>query len=83
MLAGSPSAPNLQLPHTLAHGEQAILLGGLALKRRWQEKRKAEGKDASAVPNIVCSKAVHVRATFIACQQTMFYTVCGDSCPTY
>ena len=53
---------NLTVP---ARGEQAILLGGLALKRRWQEKRKADKKDSSAVPNIVCSKAVHVRAPFL------------------
>ncbi|KAK9373142.1 pyridoxal phosphate-dependent transferase [Lipomyces chichibuensis] len=31
---------------------EAIHLGGLAMKRRWQEKRKAEGKDTSK-PNIV------------------------------
>lgn len=31
---------------------EAIHLGGLAMKRRWQEKRRAEGKDASN-PNIV------------------------------
>jgi hypothetical protein len=43
---------------------QAILLGGLALKRRWQEKRKAEGKTTAVTPNIVCSSAVHV-STFI------------------
>ncbi|KAF2689165.1 glutamate decarboxylase [Lentithecium fluviatile CBS 122367] len=31
---------------------EAIHLGGLAMKRRWQEKRQAEGKDASK-PNIL------------------------------
>ncbi|KAF2873081.1 pyridoxal phosphate-dependent transferase [Massariosphaeria phaeospora] len=31
---------------------EAIHLGGLAMKRRWQEKRRAEGKDASN-PNIL------------------------------
>ncbi|KAJ8097545.1 pyridoxal phosphate-dependent transferase [Lipomyces tetrasporus] len=31
---------------------EAIHLGGLAMKRRWQEKRKAEGKDTSN-PNII------------------------------
>ncbi|KAK9477408.1 pyridoxal phosphate-dependent transferase [Lipomyces japonicus] len=31
---------------------EAIHLGGLAMKRRWQEKRKAEGKDTSR-PNII------------------------------
>lgn len=31
---------------------EAIHLGGLAMKRRWQERRKAEGKDAYK-PNIV------------------------------
>ncbi|KAL1965216.1 hypothetical protein VTN77DRAFT_5970 [Rasamsonia byssochlamydoides] len=31
---------------------EAIHLGGLAMKRRWQEKRRAEGKDTSR-PNII------------------------------
>ena len=31
---------------------EAIQLGGLAMKRRWQEKRRAEGKDISK-PNII------------------------------
>jgi len=31
---------------------EAIQLGGLAMKRRWQEKRKAQGKDISN-PNII------------------------------
>lgn len=31
---------------------EAIMLGGLALKKAWQNKRKAEGKDASK-PNII------------------------------
>jgi len=31
---------------------EAIHLGGLAMKRRWQEKRRAEGKD-TATPNII------------------------------
>ncbi|KAK4187257.1 glutamate decarboxylase [Podospora australis] len=31
---------------------EAIHLGGLAMKRRWQERRKAEGKDVSK-PNII------------------------------
>ncbi|CAK0787685.1 hypothetical protein CVIRNUC_010907 [Coccomyxa viridis] len=39
---------------------EAILLSGLALKRRWQEKRKAAGITEAVTPNIVCSSAVHV-----------------------
>ncbi|KAK9904949.1 hypothetical protein WJX75_006195 [Coccomyxa subellipsoidea] len=39
---------------------EAILLGGLAFKRRWQEKRKAAGLKEAVTPNIVCSSAVHV-----------------------
>ncbi|KAK2465095.1 hypothetical protein APHAL10511_002903 [Amanita phalloides] len=35
-----------------AGSSEAIMLGGLALKRRWQEARKSAGKDASK-PNIV------------------------------
>ncbi|KAJ9314501.1 hypothetical protein DTO271D3_5239 [Paecilomyces variotii] len=38
---------------------EAIMLATLAMKRRWQNKRKAEGKDASK-PNIVMNSAVQV-----------------------
>lgn len=38
---------------------EAIMLGTLAMKKRWQKRRKAEGKDASN-PNIVMSSAVQV-----------------------
>lgn len=38
---------------------EACMLGGLALKRRWQNRRKAEGKSTDH-PNIVFSSAVQV-----------------------
>ena len=38
---------------------EAIMLGTLAMKKRWQNKRKAEGKDCSK-PNIVMNSAVQV-----------------------
>ncbi|RWQ92610.1 pyridoxal phosphate-dependent transferase [Paecilomyces variotii] len=38
---------------------EAIMLATLAMKRRWQNKRKAEGKDTSR-PNIVMNSAVQV-----------------------
>ena len=38
---------------------EACMLGGLALKRRWQEKRRAEGKSVEK-PNLVVSSAVQV-----------------------
>ena len=38
---------------------EACMLGGLALKRRWQERRRAEGKTTDK-PNIVMSSAVQV-----------------------
>jgi glutamate decarboxylase len=38
---------------------EACMLGGLALKRRWAEARKAAGKDTSR-PNLVMSSAVQV-----------------------
>jgi hypothetical protein len=38
---------------------EAVLLGGLALKRRWTERRKAAGKDTSK-PNIVMGTETHV-----------------------
>lgn len=38
---------------------EAIMLGVLSMKRRWQNKRKAEGKDYSK-PNMVMNAAVQV-----------------------
>jgi glutamate decarboxylase len=38
---------------------EAIMLGTLAMKKRWQNKRKAEGKDWTR-PNIVMNSAVQV-----------------------
>jgi hypothetical protein len=38
---------------------EAILLGGIAMKRRWSEKRKAEGKPLAQC-NMVCGSEVHV-----------------------
>ncbi len=38
---------------------EAAMLGGLALKRRWQERRRAQGKDTSR-PNIVMGANVQV-----------------------
>ncbi|PRB19198.1 glutamate decarboxylase [Microbacterium sp. MYb62] len=38
---------------------EACMLGGLAFKRRWQQARRAAGKDASS-PNLVMSSAVQV-----------------------
>ncbi|KAI9889317.1 MAG: hypothetical protein M1814_005560 [Vezdaea aestivalis] len=38
---------------------EAIILGTLAMKKKWQNKRKAEGKDFSK-PNLIMSSAVQV-----------------------
>lgn len=38
---------------------EAAMLGGLAMKRRWQQARRAAGKDASK-PNMIMSSAVQV-----------------------
>lgn len=38
---------------------EAIMLGTLAMKRRWQNRRRAEGKDCSR-PNIIMNSAVQV-----------------------
>lgn len=38
---------------------EAIMLGTLAMKRRWQNRRRAAGKDASR-PNLVMNSAVQV-----------------------
>ena len=47
---------------------EAVLLGGLALKRRWQERRKNAGLDTSK-PNIVMGTETHVvrDRTWYAC----------------
>ncbi|HET6848135.1 MAG TPA: glutamate decarboxylase [Gaiellales bacterium] len=39
---------------------EAAMLAGLALKRRWQHRRKAEGKEDSARPNLVMGINVQV-----------------------
>ena len=54
--------PHILIFTILSLPVQAILLGGLAFKRRWQEKRKAAGLKEAVTPNIVCSSAVHVRS---------------------
>ncbi|KAJ5769802.1 uncharacterized protein N7511_001853 [Penicillium nucicola] len=61
---------------------EAIMLCTLAMKKRWQNKRKAEGKDISN-PNLVMSSAVQVcwekacryfdvEENFIYCTETRF-----------
>lgn len=55
---GDPSAGDAVGTSTVGSSE-AIMLGMLALKRRWQNSRRAEGKDC-ARPNIVMSSAVQV-----------------------
>jgi glutamate decarboxylase len=39
---------------------EAAMLAGLALKRRWQQRRKAEGKDDAARPNLVMGINVQI-----------------------
>jgi glutamate decarboxylase len=57
-LWGSPDSEKSIGTSTIGSSE-ACMLGGLALKRRWQHARKAAGKDASK-PNLVMSAAVQV-----------------------
>jgi glutamate decarboxylase len=57
-LWGSPDSEKSIGTSTIGSSE-ACMLGGLALKRRWQHARKAAGKDASK-PNLVMSSAVQV-----------------------
>jgi glutamate decarboxylase len=52
------SAENAMGTSTIGSSE-AIMLGTLAMKKRWQNKRKAEGKDFSR-PNIIMNSAVQV-----------------------
>ncbi|KAJ5391161.1 Glutamate decarboxylase 4 [Penicillium cosmopolitanum] len=53
-----PSGENAMGTSTIGSSE-AIMLGTLAMKKRWQNKRKAEGKDWTR-PNIVMNSAVQV-----------------------
>lgn len=53
-----PDADNTVGTSTIGSSE-ACMLGGLALKRLWQEKRKAEGKPTDK-PNLVMSAGVQV-----------------------
>jgi glutamate decarboxylase len=57
-LWGSPDSGKSIGTSTIGSSE-ACMLGGLALKRRWQHARTAAGKDASK-PNLVMSSAVQV-----------------------
>jgi glutamate decarboxylase len=54
----SPEAKQTVGTSTIGSSE-AAMLGGLALKRRWQQRRKAEGKPADS-PNIVFGQNVQV-----------------------
>ena len=49
----------LPLIYPIAEAKFPQMLGTLAMKKRWQNKRKAEGKDYSK-PNIVMNSAVQV-----------------------
>jgi len=51
--------PDTTIGVSTVGSSEACMLGGLALKRRWQHDRKAAGKDASR-PNLVMSSAVQV-----------------------
>ncbi|KAK3168714.1 hypothetical protein OEA41_005162 [Lepraria neglecta] len=55
---------------------EAIMLGTLAMKKRWQNKRKAAGKDYSK-PNIVMNSAVQVcwekAARYFECEERYVY----------
>ena len=61
IIAGLWNAPDPELAvgtSTIGSSE-ACMLGGLALKRRWQQARRAEGKPTDK-PNLVMSSAVQV-----------------------
>ena len=61
MLATLWNAPDSEnaIGTSTTGSSEACMLGGLAFKRRWQQARKAAGKDASK-PNLVMSSAVQV-----------------------
>jgi glutamate decarboxylase len=51
--------PSAAIGCSTTGSSEACMLGGLALKRRWEERRRAEGK-ALGRPNLVLSSAVQV-----------------------
>lgn len=61
-LWNAPKGPD-GVPHTVGcattGSSEAIMLAGLALKKRWQEKRKAEGKSTEN-PNILMASVAQV-----------------------
>ncbi|MGP5496705.1 glutamate decarboxylase [Corynebacterium flavescens] len=61
MLADLWNAPNPEnsIGTSTIGSSEACMLGGLALKRRWQHQRKAAGKSTER-PNLVLSSAVQV-----------------------
>ena len=61
MLANLWNAPDAEksIGTSTIGSSEACMLGGLAFKRRWQQARRAAGKDTSA-PNLVMSAAVQV-----------------------
>ena len=61
MLARLWHAPHPEQVHgcSTTGSSEAAMLGGLALKRRWQERRRAQGKD-TARPNLVMGANVQV-----------------------
>ncbi|MFK3679522.1 glutamate decarboxylase [Microbacterium sp. NPDC090218] len=61
MLANLWNAPDAEksIGTSTIGSSEACMLGGLAFKRRWQQARRAAGKDAST-PNLVMSAAVQV-----------------------
>ena len=61
MLANLWNAPDAEksIGTSTIGSSEACMLGGLAFKRRWQQARRAAGKDTSS-PNLVMSSAVQV-----------------------
>ena len=61
MLANLWNAPDASksIGTSTIGSSEACMLGGLAFKRRWQQARRAAGKDTAA-PNLVMSSAVQV-----------------------
>lgn len=53
---------------------EAIHLGGLAMKRRWQEKREKEGKDKSK-PNILMGSNAQAKNFELHPQREDSYTI--------
>ena len=78
MIAHLFNAPLEESEHAVGVGtvgsSEAIMLAGLAFKRRWQNRRKQEGKPFDN-PNIVTGANVQVHKNKLACSVNKIFII--------